>query len=145
MTPRPTTAPAPATNSLDDAATPTRASFGSGALASQKPLPTSPFPESVQVPESVSLTPKRDHSQHSRGSKESDDVDMDDSDGEGHGDDGGSDEESVNADGTKSKKKKSQRFYCTEYPPCNLSFTRSEHLARHIRYVGPFGMTLAGD
>lgn len=53
-----------------------------------------------------------------------------------HSDDGedGSDEESVNADGSKSsKKKKSQRFYCTDYPPCNLSFTRSEHLARHIR------------
>lgn len=32
-----------------------------------------------------------------------------------------------------SKKKKGQRFYCTDYPPCNLSFTRSEHLARHIR------------
>ena len=31
------------------------------------------------------------------------------------------------------KKKKSQRFFCTDYPPCNLSFTRSEHLARHIR------------
>lgn len=59
-------------------------------------------------------------------------MDMDDSDGEGIADDG-SDEESVNADGTKSKKKKSQRFYCTDYPPCNLSFTRSEHLARHIR------------
>lgn len=26
-----------------------------------------------------------------------------------------------------------QRFYCTDYPPCSLSFTRSEHLARHIR------------
>lgn len=62
-------------------------------------------------------------------------MDMDDSDAEGHaGDDGaGSDDESVNGDGTKSKKKKSQRFYCTDYPPCNLSFTRSEHLARHIR------------
>lgn len=48
----------------------------------------------------------------------------------------GSDDESVNADGTRSsKKKKSQRFYCTDYPPCNLSFTRSEHLARHIRSV----------
>lgn len=31
------------------------------------------------------------------------------------------------------KKKNGQRFYCTGYPPCNLSFTRSEHLARHIR------------
>lgn len=63
---------------------------------------------------------------------------MDDSDGEMQGgDDGaGSDDESVNADGTKSnKKKKSQRFYCTDYPPCSLSFTRSEHLARHIRYL----------
>ena len=58
---------------------------------------------------------------------------MDESDG----DDGvGSDDDSVNADGSRSnKKKKSQRFYCTDYPPCNLSFTRSEHLARHIRYI----------
>lgn len=55
---------------------------------------------------------------------------MDDSD---DGDDA-SEPESLNPDGTKSnKKKKSQRFYCVEYPPCNLSFTRSEHLARHIR------------
>jgi hypothetical protein len=30
------------------------------------------------------------------------------------------------------RKKKSQRFCCTDYPPCQLSFTRSEHLARHI-------------
>ncbi len=56
---------------------------------------------------------------------------MDESD---DGQDGSDDEESVNADGTRStKKKKTQRFWCTEYPPCNLSFTRSEHLARHIR------------
>ncbi|KAI1939972.1 Up in starvation protein [Ophidiomyces ophidiicola] len=32
-----------------------------------------------------------------------------------------------------SKKKKGQRFYCRDFPPCSLSFTRSEHLARHIR------------
>ncbi|KAL1998158.1 hypothetical protein VTN02DRAFT_6746 [Thermoascus thermophilus] len=32
-----------------------------------------------------------------------------------------------------SKKKKGQRFFCTDFPPCTLSFTRSEHLARHIR------------
>jgi hypothetical protein len=31
------------------------------------------------------------------------------------------------------RKKKGQRFFCTGYPPCSLSFTRSEHLARHIR------------
>ena len=35
--------------------------------------------------------------------------------------------------GPPSKKKKGQRFFCTDFPPCNLSFTRSEHLARHIR------------
>lgn len=35
--------------------------------------------------------------------------------------------------GSTSRKKKGQRFFCTGYPPCNLSFTRSEHLARHIR------------
>ena len=56
---------------------------------------------------------------------------MDDDDDEGEE---GSEDESVNDDGTRTKKKKSQRFYCTDYPPCALSFTRSEHLARHIRY-----------
>ncbi|KAI1475889.1 hypothetical protein F4774DRAFT_266440 [Daldinia eschscholtzii] len=116
--------------------TPTKASFP------QRPLPTSPFPQAVQIPESIDekQTPKqaikRETSQHSKKSRGgSEDVEMDELDGENHGDDGaGSDEESVNADGSKSnKKKKSQRFYCTDYPPCNLSFTRSEHLARHIR------------
>ncbi|KAH8673273.1 hypothetical protein BX600DRAFT_432906 [Xylariales sp. PMI_506] len=108
--------------------TPAKTSF------SQRPLPTSPFPQAVQIPESIdeNKVPERGNSQHSRKSRSSD---MDESDGEAHGEDGAaSDEESVNADGSKSsKKKKSQRFYCTDYPPCNLSFTRSEHLARHIR------------
>ncbi|KAI1344461.1 hypothetical protein F5Y15DRAFT_112389 [Xylariaceae sp. FL0016] len=113
--------------------TPTKATFG------QRPLPTSPFPQAVQIPQSIEegKTLERESSQHSRNSRGgSEDVDMDESDGEGHGDNdvAGSDDESVNADGTKSnKKKKSQRFYCTDYPPCSLSFTRSEHLARHIR------------
>lgn len=48
----------------------------------------------------------------------------------------GSDDESVNGDAkSASKKKKGQRFFCTDFPPCHLSFTRSEHLARHIRYA----------
>ena len=47
----------------------------------------------------------------------------------------GSEQDSGEGDGRPSKKKKGQRFFCTEYPPCILSFTRSEHLARHIRYV----------
>lgn len=113
----------------DDATTPTRASF---TPAGQKPLPSDPFPP---VPEHE--RPRRGNSQHSAKSssrRDSVDVDMDDSDGEA--DDAVSDDESVNADGSRSgKKKKSQRFYCTDYPPCNLSFTRSEHLARHIRYA----------
>ncbi|KAK3989088.1 hypothetical protein QBC44DRAFT_95374 [Cladorrhinum sp. PSN332] len=133
LTPRPSTAPTQTPRLIiDEAATPTRANFGTNALASQKPLPTSPFPESVHIPEPTKSPLKRENSQVSRRSKDSEDVDMDDSDGEGHNEEG-SDDESVNADGTKSKKKKSQRFYCTDYPPCHLSFTRSEHLARHIR------------
>ena len=57
---------------------------------------------------------------------------MEDSDEEEDGSDG----DSIDGEtGRPSKKKKGQRFFCTEYPPCNLSFTRSEHLARHIRHV----------
>lgn len=108
-------------------------------MAAQKPLPSSPFPDAVQIPDNTDSgkIPTRENSRHSKRSRDSDDVDMDDSDGETAGGDG-SDDESVNGDGSRSgKKKKSQRFYCTDYPPCNLSFTRSEHLARHIRYVKP--------
>ncbi|KAI1277335.1 hypothetical protein F5Y07DRAFT_110475 [Xylaria sp. FL0933] len=113
--------------------TPTKTTF------TQRPLPTSPFPQAVQIPESIEevKAQQRDNSQPSRAPRgDSEDVDMDDSDGEAHGSEHSarSDDESVNADGSKSsKKKKSQRFYCTDYPPCTLSFTRSEHLARHIR------------
>jgi hypothetical protein len=138
----------------DVESTPTRATFAqSDALASQKPLPTSPFPQAVSIPDSpvepgTGRRPTRENSLHSRKSRESDDVDnmmdIDDSDTETTagepgragtvGDDANSDEDgSVGADGRGGKKKKSQRFYCTEYPPCTLSFTRSEHLARHIR------------
>ncbi|PYH80016.1 hypothetical protein BO82DRAFT_287498 [Aspergillus uvarum CBS 121591] len=59
------------------------------------------------------------------------------SDEPAHGDSDGEREGSENEDNKDnappSKKKKGQRFYCTDFPPCNLSFTRSEHLARHIR------------
>jgi hypothetical protein len=134
-TPRPSTAPS--THSAmhrDDATTPTRANFG--ALASQRPLPASPFPSTISIPENEEPKEvlRRGDSQYSNKSRDSEDVDMggDSEDGE----EGSDDESVINADGTKSsKKKKSQRFYCTDYPPCSLSFTRSEHLARHIRYV----------
>ena len=125
-TPRPSTAPS--THSAmhrDDATTPTRANFG--ALASQRPLPaSSPFPSTISIPENEERKEniRRGDSQYSNKSRDSEDVDMgEDSD---DGEDGSDDESVINADGTKSsKKKKSQRFYCTDYPPCSLSFTRS--------------------
>ena len=61
----------------------------------------------------------------------SDDATLADSDGEREGTDRETEPGGDNA--PPSKKKKGQRFYCTDFPPCNLSFTRSEHLARHIR------------
>ncbi|KAH6844578.1 hypothetical protein B0I37DRAFT_312241 [Chaetomium sp. MPI-CAGE-AT-0009] len=134
MTPRPTTAPTQSSKSLDEATTPTRANFGAGTLSPQEPLPMSPYPKSPQAPESRAPTSKRARSEVSRTSTDSGDVDMVDSDGGRTADDGAvSDDASISGDGTKSKKKKPQRFYCTDYPPCALNFTRSEHLARHIR------------
>lgn len=134
-TPRPSTAPhtqPAAPRLIDDATTPTRANFGAGALASQRPLPAEPFPAMVGIsdtPQEGTLnrgnSMKSSASKGSKGSKGSDDVTMDGSDVE-------SGTESTPGDG-KSKKKKSQRFYCIDYPPCTLSFTRSEHLARHVR------------
>lgn len=54
--------------------------------------------------------------------------------GESDGDrDGSENEADQGSSAPPSKKKKGQRFFCTDFPPCNLSFTRSEHLARHIR------------
>ncbi|KAL4884652.1 hypothetical protein BJY04DRAFT_168584 [Aspergillus karnatakaensis] len=66
----------------------------------------------------------------SRGNSMSDDTIQADSDGERDCSDHDSDHK---GHAPPNKKKKGQRFYCTEFPPCNLSFTRSEHLARHIR------------
>ncbi|KAL8933403.1 MAG: hypothetical protein Q9211_005803 [Gyalolechia sp. 1 TL-2023] len=114
-------------------ATPTRLSFNG--LSGQRPLPTSPFRSSFitqahSTDQSRPGTLSRVHSHRSTQSTGSRDIDMDMSDeGEGL-----SDDESVDAEtGRPSKKKKGQKFYCTDFPPCNLSFTRSEHLARHIR------------
>ncbi|CAI6334989.1 unnamed protein product [Periconia digitata] len=111
------------------ARTPTRNSFG---LAAQRPLPSSPFTPSRELSENPSSRQgvKRESSHHSSHSVGSQDVEM------GGGDDEGvpSDDESTNGDAKQSsKKKKGQRFFCTDFPPCALSFTRSEHLARHIR------------
>ncbi|KAI4086547.1 MAG: hypothetical protein LQ344_007450 [Seirophora lacunosa] len=112
--------------------TPTRLSFGG--LSGQRPLPTSPFRSSFtnsRYPDPSTPAPlSREHSHCSTQSPASQDVDMDISDEA----EGASDDESVDAEtGRPIKKKKGQKFYCTDFPPCNLSFTRSEHLARHIR------------
>jgi hypothetical protein len=120
------------------ARTPTRNSFAG--LAGQRPLPSSPFTSARDLSETPSNSNKSDlsrenshRSTHSVASAQ--DVQMGDGDGD-EDDKDGSDNESVTSDSNRpSKKKKGQRFFCTEFPPCNLSFTRSEHLARHIRYV----------
>lgn len=132
-TPRPAVGPSatPASSAkLDDAKTPTRTSFST--LPSQQPLPD-PISAPNVAEDKKAL--RRGNSRYSAKSRDSEDVDMDESENDEE-DGAGSDEESVAADGTRTtKKKKSQRFFCTDYPPCSLSFTRSEHLARHIRFV----------
>ncbi|KAH8903747.1 hypothetical protein BR93DRAFT_947014 [Coniochaeta sp. PMI_546] len=129
--PQPPPQPQPPNPSADDAITPTRANFATSGMAAQRPLPTSPFQDITHIIEvSLPKTPKRNDSQRSRKSRDSVDMDMDGSEGEHSGSPG----DSGNDSGTvTNKKKKTQRFFCTEFPPCKLSFTRSEHLARHIR------------
>ncbi|KAI1612363.1 Cys2His2 zinc finger developmental/cell cycle regulator [Exophiala viscosa] len=78
----------------------------------------------------MGLTDRRDHVPDRRDSVDdgASIMDLDDDDDASDNED----PEQGEADGT-SRKKKGQRFFCTGYPPCSLSFTRSEHLARHIR------------
>ncbi|KAF2639910.1 hypothetical protein P280DRAFT_22255 [Massarina eburnea CBS 473.64] len=130
-TPRPNSKFFTDPKSAEDASakTPTRNSFAG--LAAQRPLPSSPFTPSRELSSTPSRhSVSRENSHRSSQSVGSQDVEM------GGGDDEalGSDDESVNGDSKQtSKKKKGQRFFCTDFPPCHLSFTRSEHLARHIR------------
>ncbi|CAK7230274.1 Up in starvation [Sporothrix bragantina] len=107
-----------------------------GSLANQMPLPdagpaaannsnrnSNSYSSGDNASDHSSAQMQRNHSQGSRSNAATTHSD------------GASDNES-NADepaGKSGRKKKSQRFYCKDYPPCNLSFTRSEHLARHIR------------
>lgn len=128
-TPRPNTAPNIQPQPMhggDDATTPTTAKFpsASGALADQRPLPPGPFDIAASVPDNVealqsTLTkgPSTKPNTKTRRAKNADgdvDVDMD---------------ESNNEDG-----KKNKIFLCEGFLPCRLSFTRHEHLLRHIRY-----------
>ena len=116
--------------------TPTRWSFSG--ITGQRPLPTSPFANSFSSQTTSTSEDRPDvlhrgdsHRSHrSMPSVDSQDMDVDESDDA----EGGSDGESIDGEtGRPTKKKKGQRFFCTDFPPCNLSFTRSEHLARHIR------------
>ncbi|KAE9963422.1 hypothetical protein BLS_009317 [Venturia inaequalis] len=134
-TPKPSTTFAHSEQSVtmaeDVAKTPTRDSF-MGGMASQKPLPSGPFTPSHTRSDSkqdVRNSISREDSHRSPNSAEDlQDIEMgEDKDGVD------SDNESVTSEGRPSKKKKGQRFFCTDFPPCQLSFTRSEHLARHIR------------
>ncbi|EME42512.1 hypothetical protein DOTSEDRAFT_73378 [Dothistroma septosporum NZE10] len=114
--------------------TPTRHSFGG--VPGQRPLPDEPLtpapPPERQQEDDASV--KRDGANGSaKRPGPSEDVEMGEGD-DGNGEDDGTDNDSVTSDSQRpSKKKKGQRFFCTEFPPCQLSFTRSEHLARHIR------------
>ncbi|KAF2147353.1 uncharacterized protein K452DRAFT_6114 [Aplosporella prunicola CBS 121167] len=108
------------------AKTPTRDSFG--AFSGQRALSNASLAlsqEKKQHPRPEA--PQHGDSTHSHPAASAQDAEMDD---EGLD---ASDNESVNSDSRPTKKKKGQRFFCTDFPPCQLSFTRSEHLARHIR------------
>jgi C2H2 transcription facotor len=119
--------------------TPTRDNFNG--MKAQQPLPSAPFtpPSQEAKPVEPASAPQakvfsRASSHRSTKSLDSNIDDMDiDEDGEGQN--GASDNESTTSDSRPTKKKKGQKFFCTEFPPCTLSFTRSEHLARHIRFV----------
>ncbi|KAK5116916.1 hypothetical protein LTR62_006637 [Meristemomyces frigidus] len=105
-----------------------------GGVAGQKALPDGSIAQANEHERAEDVTPslKRDSLHISAQCSHDEDVDMGERDEDGNEDDD-SDNESTTSDGRPSKKKKGQRFFCTEFPPCQLSFTRSEHLARHIR------------
>lgn len=142
-TPRPTTRfsdQTPRELACEDSSsnTPTHKHFPTA--QGQRPLPDEAFAP-LKMPETTAESGSRlsrgdsRHSIHSLHSNDSQDVEMGDDDDEGQDGEDRSDNESATSDSQRpsKKKKKGQRFYCTEYPPCQLSFTRSEHLARHIR------------
>ncbi|GAB7360370.1 hypothetical protein MBLNU230_g8328t1 [Neophaeotheca triangularis] len=116
-------------------ATPTRPTF-SGSVGRR------PISEDLATPSSATRDgqkedgkrARREGSHRSRHSIDAQDVDMGEAEDGEEDEDDESDNDSITSDSQRpSKKKKGQRFFCTDFPPCQLSFTRSEHLARHIR------------
>ncbi|TKA23601.1 hypothetical protein B0A50_07435 [Salinomyces thailandicus] len=120
----------------NDAAPSTPTSHDVGSTLGPRSLldePSTPAPQQDRTKEGEGSL-KRNSTHMSNISNEDDDVDMDEFDDEHGIEEDASDNESVTSDSQRpSKKKKGQRFFCTDFPPCHLSFTRSEHLARHIR------------
>ena len=131
------------TNEESTLETPTRDSFSGANVQTVIPDGHSIPPQRREAQDDSQTSLKRNslhQSADSEPSPEKQDVDMGDAGDAGDDDlaaeDDGSDDESVTSDSQRpSKKKKGQRFFCTNFPPCQLSFTRSEHLARHIRYI----------
>lgn len=109
--------------------TPTKDSFAG--MAAQRSLPKSPLQPHARS-DSKMEAPAMLEREGSHRSTQSTDTTHDTEMADAKNGEEVSDTES-NSDERPSKKKKGQRFFCTDFPPCNLSFTRSEHLARHIR------------
>ncbi|KAJ5574040.1 uncharacterized protein N7459_008467 [Penicillium hispanicum] len=116
-------------HAMDGATTP-RANPNGVPVSSESSSIADSRPDAAAVKtEGENDAPSRPSFGHTRTSSMSDEPMHGDSDGERDG----SDNETEPGSAPPSKKKKGQRFFCTDFPPCNLSFTRSEHLARHIR------------
>lgn len=113
--------------------TPTRNDFAG--VPGQRALPDNGLTPArdVATPQESERSLKRGGSHHSHGSGDVNDVEMGDADDQDDDEDHSDNDSAVSDSQRPSKKKKGQRFFCTDFPPCQLSFTRSEHLARHIR------------
>ena len=117
---------------MEDSGTPTtpRAiQFSPSSVKDQIALPEQLDQESHDARPILQQTESNTSSKQAQ-SVDGDAMDVDDNDDNDSGDSG---EGEVGGEDANGRKKKGQRFFCTGYPPCNLSFTRSEHLARHIR------------
>ncbi|KAJ6138601.1 hypothetical protein N7471_005087 [Penicillium samsonianum] len=118
---------APEDHAMDGAATPR--AIPNGVPVTPDVSSTELFPDGVSHHSHGSDASSRTTLTHARTPPTSDEP-MHDSEGE---QDDSDHDQNLGSNGPPSKKKKGQRFFCTSFPPCNLSFTRSEHLARHIR------------
>lgn len=119
---------APEDHAMDGAATPRANPNGVPATADGSST-ADQIPDSVSHHSRGSDASSRTTLTHARTPSTSDEP-MHDSEGE---QDDSDHDQDRGGNAPPSKKKKGQRFFCTDFPPCNLSFTRSEHLARHIR------------